>query len=116
MQMHRLILALSFLFLIGSSVLLAQDRIQIRIHGGYPPPDRSTEEIQLTVSRISPGSPSQQVDVDRYFDRLRKILAENHVPHEWGEIAVDGPFVQIDISIDKKHFVLSNSCHSYPML
>jgi hypothetical protein len=106
-------------FFIGISVTAlsvsayAEDVVTIRYLDGYPPSDRSTEWINLRVSR--PGLPpvitkTSKQDVDQYFERVSALITENGVSKDWQLAIPDAPAIQITIDIDGKMLKLI-SCH-----
>lgn len=105
--------------LIGITVTLlsisayADDAITIRYLDGYPPPDRSTEWINLRVSRPSPPptiTKTSKQDVDRFFEQVSAVLTENGVVRDWQLAIPDAPAIEIAIDINGKKLKLV-SCH-----
>lgn len=106
-------------FLIGIAVTFlsisayADDTITIRYLDGYPPPDRSTEWINLRVSRLSPppvGTKTSKQDVDLFFEQVSASLIENGVSKDWQLAIPDAPAIGIIIDINGKKLKLV-SCH-----
>jgi hypothetical protein len=89
--------------LLASFAVSAQDSVKIHFFPSYPPPDRSVEFIELNVSRVGAATPGRELNIDRYFADVSRVLAENHVPDQWGSVIVDGSYVKIDIVLGTKH-------------
>ena len=91
----------------------ADDAITIRYLDGYPPPDRSTEWINLRVSRLSPPpvvTKKSKQDVDLFFEQVSAVLTENGVRKDWQLAIPDAPAIEITIDIKGKKLKLV-SCH-----
>jgi len=98
--------------LLAGATACAQDLVRVRFHSGYPPPDGSSEFLELSVSRVGAAVRGREVSVDEYFKAVRKILAENQVPENWGSVVPDGPFVKVEIVLGDSNFVLANTYDS----
>jgi hypothetical protein len=90
----------------------AQDSVALRLSSGYPPPNRSSEFLQLKVSRVAAAVPGMDTKVDRYFTAVRKIIADAELPAKWGSVMVDGPYVEIIVVLDGAQYVVSTSFES----
>jgi hypothetical protein len=91
----------------------AEDAVTIRYRDGYPPLDRSSEWINLRVSRSSPSSPittASKQDVDLFFERVSTALTENGVGKDWQLAIPDAPAIEITIDINGRQLMLV-SCH-----
>src|SRR5436190_22461935 len=96
-------------FLLASSWVAAEDLVNVRFYPGYPSPNMSSEFMQLSVSRIPAAVPAEKWDIDRYFDTVQRVLLEGEVPASWGVIAVDAPFVTIEVALGETHFELATT-------
>ena len=106
-------------FLVGIAVIFlsipayAEDAVTIRYLDGYPPPDRSSEWINLRVSRSSPPpiiTKTSKQDVDLFFERVSAALTENGVGKDWQLAIPDAPAIEITIDINGRKLTLV-SCH-----
>lgn len=96
-------LIISVSIILTAGTVSAEDYVRVKYMPGFPLPNESMETVDIEIKRMPsiPGSP--QVDVDRYFDSVSKILAEDKIRTDWGLLAIDAPSVRVDISIaDKK--------------
>ncbi|MBI1965942.1 MAG: hypothetical protein HYS46_06800 [Betaproteobacteria bacterium] len=111
-SMRSFLVGIVFAFLSVSSY--AEDVITIRYLDGYPPPDRSTEWINLRVSRLAPppviGQTSKQ-DIDRLFEQISAVLTENGVTKDWQLAIPDAPAIEISIDINGQKLKMT-SCHT----
>lgn len=106
-------------FLIGivltfiSLSAFAEDAVTVRYLDGYPPPDRSTEWINLRVSRPSPPpvvTKTSKQDVDVFFEQVSAVLTKNGINKNWQLAIPDAPAIEITIDMQGKKLKLV-SCH-----
>lgn len=91
----------------------AEDSVAIRYLDGHPPPNRSTEWINLRIAR-HPAPPIVTPDkqaVDRFFEQVAAALAGNGVVKDWQLAIPDAPAIEITIEIDGRKLKLV-SCHT----
>ena len=88
---------------------LAEDLVRLRFVPAHPSPDRSSEAIQLSLSRISAATPGDPQDVDRYFDGVRKSLDEAGAPATWTYVIPDSAWIEIDITLGARRHTLSGT-------
>lgn len=89
--------------------IAAQDSVKARYVPSYPPPDRSSESVQLSVTRIAAAMPGRELDVDRYFATVRAILDEDRVPERWASVTVDASWVELEIALGTRRHVLAST-------
>jgi hypothetical protein len=87
----------------------SQDAVKVRYVPSYPPPDRSSEVVQLAVSRIAAATPGRELDVDRYFAAVRAIVADERLPDRWGGVIPDAAWVELEIVLGGRRHVLANA-------
>ena len=87
----------------------AQDAVNVRYVPSYPPPDRSSEVVRLSVSRIAAATPGRELDVDRYFAAIRAIVADERLPDRWGSVVPDAAWVELEIVLAGRRHVLASA-------
>jgi len=87
----------------------AQDSVKVRYVPSYPPPDRSSEVVQLSVSRIAAATPGRELDVDRYFATVRGFVTDERLPERWGSVTPDAAWVELEIVLGGRRHVLANA-------
>jgi hypothetical protein len=78
----------------------ATDSVTVQFSSGYPLPNRSSDAVTLVVARTPPPSRTIDIDADRYFDAVRKVLQACGVTRDWQHHPPDAPFVRIDIDLE----------------
>lgn len=102
------------LFALLSIPAYAEDTIAIRYLDGYPLPGRSSESINLRVSRTGPPpivTQTSKQDIDRLFEQVSAVLKENKVTKDWQLAIPDAPAIEITIDIEGQKLKLL-SCHT----
>jgi len=89
-----------------SATANADDSVKVKFRSGYPPPDRNSEMVELKVLRFAVGDSAVPIDVDRYFTKVGKILADERVPASWQYVPVDDATIEIDVALGDKSFTL----------
>ncbi len=92
----------------------AEDTVAIRYVDGYPLPGRSSESVNLRVSRTSPSpiaTETSKQEVDRFFEQVSAVLRENKITKDWQLAIPDAPAIEITIDIDGQKLKLL-SCHT----
>jgi hypothetical protein len=94
-----------------NSVEVRKDSVEVRmIPGGLPQTDMSAESVTVTVSRyqFQAAMPDHEIEIDRFFGEVRRILAETEAPPEWSRLPwADVPVVKLDITLDGRRFQLA---------
>jgi hypothetical protein len=101
-------------FVLYAACAEAEDAVAIRYLDGQPPPNRSTEWVNLRVARISPPAIIPEVskqDVDRFFEQIAAVLTENAVTDDWQLAIPDAPAIEITIDLNDSKVTLV-SCHT----
>lgn len=102
------------LFALLSISAYAEDVITVRYLDGYPLPGRSSESVNLRVSRTGPPPPMTQVpkqEIDRFFEQISAALMENKVTKDWQLAIPDAPAIEITIDLNGQKLKLL-SCHT----
>jgi hypothetical protein len=106
----------SFLICIAVTLLAiqahAEDMVTIRHLDGHPVPNRSSESINVRVSR--PGLPpavaqASKQAVDRFFEQVSAALTANGVAGDWQLAIPDAPAIEITIDINGQKLKLVSS-------
>jgi hypothetical protein len=116
MRVYAAVLVSLSMLLTPIAAAAEEDAVKVRFNSGYPPPDRSSEFIELNVLRSGAATPSRDVSIDQYFAVVSNIVTENNLPEEWGVPAIDAPFVRIDIVLGKRHFTFASTYNATGMI
>ena len=114
MQLTARSILAGILLALLSALSHAEDAIAIRYLDGYPPPNRSSERIDLRVARIGPPpvvALASKQDIDRYFDQVSAVLTANGVTADWQLAIPDAAAIEITIDINGRKLKLV-SCHT----
>jgi hypothetical protein len=109
----RIYPALVFMALYAAAVV-ADDSVVVRYLDGYPPANQSSEWINLRIARTGPPPMTADVakqDVDRFFEQVAAVLAENKVMNDWQLAIPDAPVIEISIELNGRKITLV-SCHT----
>jgi hypothetical protein len=91
----------------------AGDAVTIRYLGGQPLPGKSSETVDLRITRFNsaPVSAAAKQEIDRYFENVSAALAAGGVTGDWQLAIPDAPSIEITIEIGGKKLQLV-SCHT----
>lgn len=104
---------LGLLFTLLSIPAVAEDSVVIRYLGGYPPPNQSTEWINLRVARLAPPpivTATAKQEIDRFFEQVEAVLKANRITQDWQLAIPDAPSIEITLEINGRKLKLV-SCH-----
>jgi hypothetical protein len=111
--LRLLAVAAASLVVCASALAAPDDSVSVQMWSGMPL-QRSTESVSVTVSRYRYrgwSEPGNEIEIDRFFEEVRRILAETEAPPEWSRLYVDAPDVKLDITLDGRRFQLA--CSSF---
>lgn len=83
-----------------SAASAAADSVTILLSSGYPLPNQSSDAVTLVIARTPPASRTIDMDIDRYFDAVGRILRACGVTRDWQHHPPDTPTVRIDIALE----------------
>lgn len=93
----------------GTASVLAQDTVRLKYLPAYPPPNVSSEFVEIVVTRISGYQRGEELGVDRYFAEIEKILVDHRITTNWERVIVHAPSVHAEINIGGKKLTLGSS-------
>lgn len=96
------------------NVASAQERVVITYTAGYPFPDRSSSAAQVEIVRYAAPLKQQEVEVDRFFGDVRKILSEYRVSSKWTFVQPDSAYVRMAIHLSEGDWELASSLPPAP--
>jgi hypothetical protein len=104
------ILACATITFLSTSVC-AGDVVEITSHSGYPGYNNSLERINLRVARLnSQLDPTREsIEIDRFFEKISSVLADNKIDGDWGLAFLDLPFIEIEVDIGGEKLHLRSS-------
>ena len=92
----------------------AQDRVVITYTAGYPLPDRSSSAAKVEIMRYTAPLKQREVEVDRFFGDVRKLLSEYRVDRKWSFIQPDSAYVSVAIHLSEGDWELASSLPPAP--
>jgi NAD(P)-dependent dehydrogenase (short-subunit alcohol dehydrogenase family) len=91
---------------VAAAPVRADDAIRIRELPPHPPPSRSVGFVNVEIRRVEAPAPHDDAPIDRYFDAVRRALADGAVPARWSRAVPDAAYVELDISLRDAHYTL----------
>ena len=87
----------------------AQDVVRVKYLPAYPLPDESMEGVDIEVKRLFSSQRGRELDVDRYFAAIARILLDEKVTSNWERSVVHAPYVRVEIALGGKNLILGAS-------
>ena len=84
----------------------AQDVVRVKYLPAYPLPDESMEGVDIEVKRLHSSQRGRELDVDRYFAAVARILLDEKVTSNWERSVIHAPYVRVEIALGGKNLTL----------
>ena len=89
----------------------ANDVVQVRFISGLSHPNRSSEHLDLRIERV-PATMAPQLQsqpIDKLFEAVKTVLDDSGISNDWSFVLPDGPYVEIQITIDGTRRTLASA-------
>jgi hypothetical protein len=91
----------------------ANDVVQVRFISGLSHPNRSSEHLDLRIERVpatmAPQPQPQPQPIDKLFEAVKTVLDDSGISNDWSFVLPDGPYVEIQITIDGTRRTLASA-------
>jgi hypothetical protein len=87
------------------------DVVQVRFISGLSHPNRSSEHLDLRIERVpaTMAPQPQPQPIDKLFEAVKTILDDSGISNDWSFVLPDGPYVEIQITIDGTRRTLASA-------
>ena len=87
----------------------ANDVVQVRFISGLSHPNRSSEHLDLRIERVPATMAPQPQPIDKLFEAVKTVLDDSGISNDWSFVLPDGPYVEIQITIDGTRRTLASA-------
>ena len=89
----------------------ANDVVQVRFISGLSHPNRSSEHLDLRIERVpaTMAPQPQPQPIDKLFEAVKTVLDDSGISNDWSFVLPDGPYVEIQITIDGTRRTLASA-------